>query len=64
MFSEVYDLLLEFRDTAKGGVLDGAVAEQPETGLDVVQLRGSGRDEVQVEAWLLGNPQTSLHRFI
>ena len=45
----------------KRGALDGALAEQPEPVLDVVQPRGVGWDEVQVDARLLGDLGARLH---
>ena len=51
MLGEVHDRLLEFR-----GALDGALTEEPEPALDLIQPRGIGRREVQVQARPLGNP--------
>lgn len=50
LLGEGHDLLLEWRDAAECGALDGALAEEREPALDLVQPRGIGRGEVQVEA--------------
>ena len=50
LLGEGRDLLLEFRDAAECGAPDGALAEQRKPALDLVQPRGMGRGEVQVEA--------------
>ena len=58
------DIGLELIDAAMDAALDLLVGEQREPAFELVEPRGAGRREVEVIAWVAGQPRFDGRRFV
>jgi hypothetical protein len=64
MGNELIDLLDQFAHIAEGAAADGALGNQGEPALDLIEPTGIGRSEVQVIAEMTGQPGFDLGMFV
>ena len=64
MGDEVIDLLDQLAHIAEGAAADGALSDEGEPALDLIEPAGIGGSEVQVKAGMVGQPGFDLGMFV